>query len=68
MALATSLRGIDLRVVSCPCCLLFALFADLEETLVNFGYCDRYTRTYVPRAMCEVLITNRTPRLEDPHR
>ena len=41
------------------------LFADLEEMLVNFGYRDRTARIYVPRAMCEVLVTNRSPHLED---
>jgi len=41
------------------------LFADLEEMLVNFGYRDRTARIYVPRAMSEVLVTNRSPHLED---
>src|SRR5438874_13280715 len=41
------------------------LFADLEEMLVHFGYRDRTARIYVPRAMCEVLVTNRSPHLED---
>ena len=41
------------------------LFADLEKMLVNFGYRDRTARIYVPRAMCEVLVTNRSPHLED---
>jgi hypothetical protein len=41
------------------------LFADVEEMLVKFGYRDRTARIYVPRAMCEVLVTNRSPHLED---
>lgn len=41
------------------------LFAEIEEMLVNCGYRDRTARIYVPRAMCEVLITNRSPYLED---
>jgi hypothetical protein len=42
-----------------------SLFADVKEMLVNFGYRDRTARIYVPRAMCEVLVTNRSPHLED---
>ncbi len=42
-----------------------SLFAEIEEMLVKCGYRDRTARIYVPRAMCEVLITNRSPQLED---
>lgn len=41
------------------------LFAEVEAMLREWGYRDRTARTYVPRAMCSVLITNRSPRLED---
>jgi integrase len=41
------------------------LFAELEEMLVYWGYRDRTARIYIPRVMCEVLITNRSPHLED---
>src|SRR5467141_4885524 len=33
--------------------------------LVEWGYRDRTARIYIPRAMCEVLVTNRSPHLED---
>jgi len=33
--------------------------------LVEWGYRDRTARIYIPRAMCEVLVTNRSPQLED---
>jgi integrase len=42
-----------------------SLFAELEAMLVEWGYRDRTARIYIPRAMCEVLVTNRSPRLED---
>ena len=42
-----------------------SLFAELEAMLVEWGYRDRTARIYIPRAMCEVLITNRSPQLED---
>jgi hypothetical protein len=35
------------------------LFAELEEMLVFWGYRDRTARIYIPRVMCEVLITSR---------
>jgi hypothetical protein len=41
------------------------LFAEVEAMLREWGYRDRTARIYVPRAMCSVLITNRSPRLED---
>jgi integrase len=41
------------------------LFAELEAMLVEWGYRDRTARIYIPRAMCEVLVTNRSPHLED---
>jgi integrase len=41
------------------------LFSELQEMLTEWGYRDRTAKTYIPRAMCEVLITNRSPRLED---
>jgi len=42
-----------------------SLFAELEAMLVEWGYRDRTARIYIPRAMCEVLVTNRSPHLED---
>lgn len=41
------------------------LFAELQAMLVDWGYRERTARIYVPRAMCEVLVTNRSPYLED---
>ena len=41
------------------------LFAEVEAMLREWGYRDRTARIYVPRALCSVLITNRSPRLED---
>src|SRR5690348_12864342 len=41
------------------------LFAEVEAMLKEWGYRDRTAKIYVPRAMCAVLITNRSPRLED---
>ena len=41
------------------------LFSELQEMLTEWGYRDRTAKIYIPRAMCEVLITNRSPRLED---
>ena len=41
------------------------LFGELQEMLTEWGYRDRTAKIYIPRAMCEVLITNRSPRLED---
>ena len=42
-----------------------SLFAELGAMLVEWGYRDRTARIYIPRAMCEVLVTNRSPHLED---
>lgn len=33
--------------------------------LVSWGYRERLAGTYAPRVLCELLITNRSPRLED---
>ena len=41
------------------------LFGELQTMLTEWGYRERTAKIYIPRAMCEVLITNRSPRLED---
>ncbi len=41
------------------------LFTELEAMLMQWGYRDRTAKVYVPRVMCEVLVTNRSPHLED---
>jgi len=44
---------------------LHALYAEVAELLVQWGYRRRTARVYVPRVLCELLVTNRSPRLED---
>jgi hypothetical protein len=56
------------------CCLAYrvfgrerlrAVFSEVTQTLVGWGYRERMAGTYVPRVLCELLVTNRSPRLED---
>jgi len=56
------------------CCLAYrvfgrerlrALFSEVREMLLSWGYRERLAGTYAPRVLCELLITNRSPRLED---
>ncbi len=44
---------------------LHALYAEVAELLVQWDYQRRTARVYVPRVLCELLVTNRSPRLED---
>jgi len=56
------------------CCLAYrvfgrerlrALFSEVREILLSWGYRERLAGIYVPRVLCELLVTNRSPRLED---
>jgi len=56
------------------CCLAYrvfgrerlrTLFGEVTQMLVSWGYRERLAGTYAPRVLCELLITNRSPRLED---
>jgi len=56
------------------CCLAYrvfgrerlrALFSEVREMLLSWGYRERLAGIYAPRVLCELLITNRSPRLED---
>lgn len=56
------------------CCLAYrvfgrerlrTLFSEVTQMLVSWGYRERLAGTYAPRVLCELLITNRSPRLED---
>src|SRR5260370_24260342 len=38
-----------------------ALYAEVAELLVQWGYRRRTARVYVPRVLCELLVTNRSP-------
>lgn len=42
-----------------------ALFAEVREMLLQWGYRTRMAAVYVPRVVCELLVTNRSPHLED---
>ena len=44
---------------------LRALFSEVTQTLVGWGYREKVAGIYVPRVLCELLVTNRSPRLED---
>jgi integrase len=44
---------------------LRALFSEVKEMLVGWGYREKVAGTYVPRVLCELLVTNRSPKLED---
>ena len=44
---------------------LRALFSEVREMLLSWGYRERLAGIYAPRVLCELLITNRSPRLED---
>ncbi|MGH9351536.1 MAG: hypothetical protein ACRD2G_05165, partial [Terriglobia bacterium] len=44
---------------------LLALYTKVTEMLEKWGYRGRTARVYVPRVMCELLVTNRSPHLED---
>ena len=55
------------------CCLAYrvfgrerlrALFSEVTQTLVSWGYREKVAGIYVPRVLCELLVTNRSPRLE----
>ena len=41
------------------------LFAEVREMLLHWGYRTRMAAVYVPRVVCELLVTNRSPHLED---
>jgi integrase len=41
------------------------LFAEVREMLLQWGYRTRMAAVYVPRVVCELLVTNRSPHLED---
>jgi hypothetical protein len=43
---------------------LRALFSEVTQTLVGWGYHQKVAGTYVPRVLCELFVTNRSPRLE----
>lgn len=56
------------------CCLAYrvfgrerlrALFSEVTQMLVGWGYRKRLAGTFVPRVLCELLVTNRSPKLED---
>ncbi len=44
---------------------LHVLFAEVKEMLLRWGYRTRMASVYVPRVLCELLVTNRSPHLED---
>lgn len=44
---------------------LRALYDEVAEMLTRWGYRGRLAKVYVPRVMCELLVTNRSPHLED---
>jgi integrase len=44
---------------------LHRLFSDVTQMLEGWGYRERLAGTYAPRVLCELLVTNRSPRLED---
>jgi integrase len=45
--------------------LLHALFSEVKQMLVGWGYREKLGGTYAPRVLCELFVTNRSPRLED---
>jgi integrase len=42
-----------------------ALSGEIRDMLLQWGYRSRMASVYVPRVLCEVLVTNRSPHLED---
>jgi integrase len=56
------------------CCLAYrifgrerlrALFSEVTQTLIGWGYRKKLAGTFAPRVLCELFVTNRSPRLED---
>ena len=56
------------------CCLAYrvfgherlrGLFSEVAQILEGWGYREKMAGTFVPRVLCELLVTNRSPRLED---
>jgi hypothetical protein len=41
--------------------LLHALFSEVKEMLVGWGYREKLGGTYAPRVLCELFVTNRSP-------
>jgi integrase len=44
---------------------LSALFSEVAQMLLGWGYGKRLAGIFVPRVLCELLVTNRSPKLED---
>jgi hypothetical protein len=42
-----------------------ALSGEIRDMLLQWGYRSGMASVYVPRVLCEVLVTNRSPHLED---
>src|SRR5260370_36108879 len=44
---------------------LAALFGEVRQMLHQWGFQRKMADVYVPRVLCELLVTNRSPHLED---